>query len=147
MSFTTEPCCLVLAGCKHKPLILASPQWQSSPTPSPPRSVLATILIMDSTYRVIFLTGTPLTITSKFWHSELFWWDLLCNLTLRTFRGGVPVKKITLYIDTEFCIMYHTSSAASLVLPNYNMLYIPGTSQCRASSSSDLPCVPDIGFV
>ena len=28
---------------------------------------------------------------SKFWHLELFWWDLLCNLTLRTFRGG-PVK-------------------------------------------------------
>ena len=29
---------------------------------------------------------------SKFWHLELFWWDLLCNLTLRTFRGA-PVKK------------------------------------------------------
>ena len=29
---------------------------------------------------------------SKFWHLELFWWDLLCNLILRTFRG-VPVKK------------------------------------------------------
>ena len=24
---------------------------------------------------------------SKSWHLELFWWDLLCNLTLRTFRG------------------------------------------------------------
>ena len=29
---------------------------------------------------------------SKFWHLELFWWDLLCNLTLKTFRGA-PVKK------------------------------------------------------
>ena len=28
----------------------------------------------------------------KFWYLELFWWDLLCNLTLRTFRG-TPVKK------------------------------------------------------
>ena len=28
---------------------------------------------------------------SKFWHLELFWWDLLCYLTLRTCRG-VPVK-------------------------------------------------------
>ena len=28
---------------------------------------------------------------SKFWHWELFWWDLLCNLTLRIFRG-VSVK-------------------------------------------------------
>ena len=36
-------------------------------------------------------------LVSKFWHLELFWWDLLCNLTLRTFRG-VPVKKNTLYI-------------------------------------------------
>ena len=34
---------------------------------------------------------------SKFWHLELFWWDLLCNLTLRTFRGA-PVKKNTLYL-------------------------------------------------
>ena len=33
----------------------------------------------------------------KFWHLELFWWDLLCNLTLRTFRGR-PVKKTTLYM-------------------------------------------------
>ena len=33
-------------------------------------------------------------LVSKFWHLELFWWDLLCNLTLRTFRG-VPVKKNT----------------------------------------------------
>ena len=32
---------------------------------------------------------------SKFWHLELFWWDLLCNLTLQTFRGG-PVNKNTL---------------------------------------------------
>ena len=24
----------------------------------------------------------------KFWHSGLLWWDLLCNLTLRTFLGG-----------------------------------------------------------
>ena len=24
----------------------------------------------------------------KFWHSGLLWWDLLCNLTLRTFWGG-----------------------------------------------------------
>ena len=28
-----------------------------------------------------------------------FWWDLLCNLTLRTFRGA-PVQKDTLYIHT-----------------------------------------------
>ena len=33
---------------------------------------------------------------SKFWHFELFWLDILCNLTLRTFRGA-PVKKNTLY--------------------------------------------------
>jgi len=31
-------------------------------------------------------------LVSKSWHLELFWWDLLCNLTLRTFRG-VPVTK------------------------------------------------------
>ena len=47
-------------------------------------------------YRVFFLTGAPLKITiflvSKFWHIELFWWYLLCNLTL--FKG-VPVKKHT----------------------------------------------------
>ena len=36
----------------------------------------------------------------KFWHLGLLWWDLLCNLTLRTFRGG-PVKKNTLYIDID----------------------------------------------
>ena len=24
----------------------------------------------------------------KFWHLGLLWWDLLCNLTLRTFWGG-----------------------------------------------------------
>ena len=35
----------------------------------------------------------------KFWHLELYWWDLLCNLTLRTFRGA-PVKKNTLY---DYC--------------------------------------------
>ena len=33
---------------------------------------------------------------SKFWYLEFLWWDLLCNLTLRTFRGA-PVKKNTLY--------------------------------------------------
>ena len=38
---------------------------------------------------------------SKFWHLELFWWDLLCNLTLRTLRG-VPVKKTTLYENGDF---------------------------------------------
>ena len=41
----------------------------------------------------------------KFWYLELFWWDLLCNLTLRTFRG-VPVKKITLYNSTFLYITY-----------------------------------------
>ena len=28
----------------------------------------------------------------KFWHLELFWWDLLWNLTLRTFRGAAVTK-------------------------------------------------------
>ena len=46
---------------------------------------------------------------SKFWHLELFWLDLLCNLTLRTFRG-VPVKKNTLYQTSE------SMSVASLEL-------------------------------
>ena len=31
-------------------------------------------------------------LVSKFWHLELFWWDLLCNLTLTTFRGAL-IKK------------------------------------------------------
>ena len=58
----------------------------------------------DSYYRMSFLAGAPLKITiffsvSKFWHSELFWWDLLCNLTLRTFRGA-PVKNKTHCIYT-----------------------------------------------
>ena len=73
---------------------------------------------------------------SKFWHLELLWWDLLCNLTLRTFWGGpssyldilggsqfecstyftyrkklvifrgVPVKKTTLYIKVKFSKLY-----------------------------------------
>ena len=53
-------------------------------------------------YRVSFFNWCPpknhkFFFVSKFWHLELFWWDLLCNLTLKTFRG-VPVKKITLYV-------------------------------------------------
>ena len=44
-------------------------------------------------YRVSFLTGAPPKSSkcqpvNKSWHLELFWWDLLCNLTLRTFRPG-----------------------------------------------------------
>ena len=48
------------------------------------------------TYRVFFYWSAQKTCQTlrKFWH---FWWDLLCNLTLRSFRGG-PVKKTTLYI-------------------------------------------------
>ena len=45
---------------------------------------------------------------SKFWHLELFWLDLLCNLTLRTF-GGHQLKKNTLYfIQTVFIHPYLT---------------------------------------
>ena len=33
---------------------------------------------------------------------SLFRWDLLCDLTLRDFRGG-PVKKTTLYDKTWVC--------------------------------------------
>ena len=52
-------------------------------------------------YRVVFFYWSALKMTKcqtlrKFWHLELFRWDLLCNLTLRTFRGG-PVKKHPLY--------------------------------------------------
>ena len=43
------PCCLVLVGSMLKPLILDSPQWQSSPTPWPPRCVLRTFKLIDST--------------------------------------------------------------------------------------------------
>ena len=39
---------------------------------------------------------------SKFWHLVLFWWDLLCNLTLRTFRGG-PVKNIARIANAVQC--------------------------------------------
>ena len=34
---------------------------------------------------------------SKFWHLELFWRDLLCNLTLRTFRGHQIKKTPIIY--------------------------------------------------
>ena len=47
-------------------------------------------------YRVFFYWSAQKTTKCqtlrKFWHLELFRWDFLCNLTLRTFRGG-PVKK------------------------------------------------------
>ena len=52
-------------------------------------------------YRVFFFNWCPpknseCQPVSKFWYLEFLWWDLLCNLTLRTFRGA-PVKKNTLY--------------------------------------------------
>ena len=36
----------------------------------------------------------------KFWNLELFWWDFLYNLTLRTFRGATVTKK-KLYIESS----------------------------------------------
>ena len=41
----------------------------------------------------------------KFLHLELFQWDLLCNLTLRTFWGGT-VKSHPAYMDTLFVKWY-----------------------------------------
>ena len=56
-----------------------------------------TFLFPNNIYRVFFywsaLKMTKCQTLRKFWHSELFWWDLLCNLTLRDFRGGGRVKK------------------------------------------------------
>ena len=37
-------------------------------------------------------------LVSKFWHLELFWWDLLCNLTL---LGGSQLKKTPCIINTK----------------------------------------------
>ena len=37
---------------------------------------------------ILYIQGDPpCQPVSKFWHLELFWWDLLCNLTLRTDQG------------------------------------------------------------
>ena len=54
-------------------------------------------------YRVFFnCSALKLTMFQetlwKFLHLELFGWDLLCNLTLRTSRGGT-VRKNALYIS------------------------------------------------
>ena len=38
---------------------------------------------------------------SKFWHLELFRWDILCNLTLRTSRGA-PVKKTSCIFEYKY---------------------------------------------
>ena len=43
---------------------------------------------------------------SKFWHLELLWWDLLCNLTLRTFWGG-PSSYLEILGGSQFeCSTY-----------------------------------------
>ena len=65
VSTITEPCCPVLAGCMPKLLILDSPQWQSSPTPLPPRCLLSTIVEMDSTY------GKNMFISPKLWFCSI----------------------------------------------------------------------------
>ena len=55
---------------------------------------------------------------SKFRHLELFWWDLLCNLTLRTFRG-VPVKKnhpVHIYPPVQWCSLYKSNTDAEMLI-------------------------------
>ena len=64
-------------------------------------------------YKVVFFAGPPkktrpkCQTLRKFWRLELFWWDSLCNLTLRTFKGR-PVKKNTLYV--QFVLHYFLSN-------------------------------------
>ena len=51
---------------------------------------------------------------SKFWHLELFWLDLLCNPTLRTFWGGTSQKNhpvYALYIGTRNILILMSTSA------------------------------------
>ena len=58
-----------------------------------PKLLKYVFILSFHTYRMFFYWSARM----KSWHLELFWWDLLCNLTLKTFRGA-PVKKNTLYL-------------------------------------------------
>ena len=77
---------------------------------------------------------------SKFWHLELFWWDLLCNLILRTFWVG-PVKKNTLY---DQAILFDLFTGRVFVIPTSHVRghYCSSVSlQCTRLYPSNFLCM------
>ena len=58
----------------------------------------------------------------KFWHLELFWWDLLCNLTLCHFLGRTGQKNHPVCIIQSSCIK--TEMEVKKSLTNWSKLLL-----------------------